>query len=153
MKFSLPTKRIYSKAWQDRGREDVVKWDVLQVVPNEVFRVVVEVNSSPRRQGLWVKSDKGILVNCLLCPSVVLWADDLVRDPSFSFTVFTENNRLSVYNIYEDASGQKMSQTWSSGMLIEPLPNGFRYRCNDLGFENGFDSFIFRLERLESTRR
>jgi hypothetical protein len=32
-------------------------------------------------------------------------------------------------------------------MLIEPIANGMRYRCNDIGYDPKFDKLIFRVER------
>jgi hypothetical protein len=35
----------------------------------------------------------------------------------------------------------------SSGMLIEEMPSGRRYRCNGIGFDTHFDKLVFRIEK------
>jgi hypothetical protein len=32
-------------------------------------------------------------------------------------------------------------------MLVDELPSGRRYRCNDFGFDTAFDKLVFRVER------
>jgi hypothetical protein len=34
-------------------------------------------------------------------------------------------------------------------MLVEELPNGRRYCCNDIGFDTDFSKLIFRLEKAQ----
>jgi hypothetical protein len=31
-------------------------------------------------------------------------------------------------------------------MLVEEIPNGKRFRCNDIGFATNFDKIVFRIE-------
>jgi hypothetical protein len=38
------------------------------------------------------------------------------------------------------------SQSYTSAMLQEPVSRGFRYRCNDIGFNDQFNRLVFRLE-------
>jgi hypothetical protein len=41
------------------GRADVVMWDVMRIDPNQVIKVVFEGGTSPWRQGVWLKTDRG----------------------------------------------------------------------------------------------
>jgi hypothetical protein len=59
--------RIYNKAFAERGRGDVVLWDVVPISPQQVVKVVFESLSSPWRQGLWLKTDRGLIVNDQHC--------------------------------------------------------------------------------------
>jgi len=34
------------------------------------------------------------------------------------------------------------------GMLVEEVPNGYRYRCNDIQSDDDYDDVIFRIERI-----
>lgn len=137
--------RIYNSAFQEKGREDVIKWDILPIVNGEEIRVTFESIASSWRQGLWLKTDKEIRVNEIKSKSVDLWQDTAPKEVHCE--CFTNDGNLSVYNIWDKGNGRE-SQSWTSGMLIEELPNGRRYRCNDIGFETNFDKIIFKIERI-----
>jgi hypothetical protein len=136
--------RILSKAFTERGVEGIVKWEVLQVTDGETTRIVFEATNSPWRQGLWLKCDRGIEIDGEIYGSVSLWSDSApVR------TVFrcrTGDGKLHLYNIWDDGNGRR-SQSHTSGMRVEALEDGWRYRCNDIGFDAAFDKLIFRIQR------
>jgi hypothetical protein len=137
-------KRIYNSAFAERGRDDVIKWDIFPVKNTELIKVVFESSSSPWRQGIWLRTDKGIFVNAVSCKSLELWFD--TAPPEVVCQCFTSDGMLSVYNIWDRGNG-RASQSWSSGMLVEELDNGRLYRCNDIGFDTNFDKIVFRIER------
>jgi hypothetical protein len=142
MKTKIPVvqERIYNTAFQAKGRDDVVKWDVIRIKNGEKIKIIFESVSSTWRQGVWLKTDKGLVVNGIHCVSVDLWFDTAPREVKCE--CFTKDGFLSVYNIWDAGRGYKReSQALSSGMLIDELPNGRRYHCNDIGFETEFDKF------------
>ncbi len=143
-KISLGKERIYNAEFAKRGVQSVVLWDVLPVLDNQTISVVFESINSQWRQGIWLRTDRGLEVDTQVHPSIVLWHDTAPKE------VFcrcrTSDGCLSVYNIWDSGEG-KRSQAWSSGMLIEELPNGRRYRCNDVGFDTRFDKLVIRIER------
>jgi len=143
-KKDIGKKRIYNSAFAEAGRNDVVKWDIFPVRDAEWVKVVFESYSSPWRQGVWLRTDEGIIVNGLACKSVELWADTAPREVICQ--CFTSDGMLSVYNIWDRGHGRE-SQSWTSGMLVEELNDNRRYRCNDIGFETNFDKIVFRIER------
>jgi hypothetical protein len=145
-KFSLPSTRVLNSAFKERGRSDVVKIDVLPVKDGEILRLVFEGKNSPWRQGVWMKTDESVVVNKLRCPSVQLWADTAPQ--VIMVECRTKDGLLHVYNIWDNGQGSR-SLSWSSGMLVEELPNGRRYHCNDVGFETDFTKLIFRIERVD----
>jgi hypothetical protein len=144
MTASIGKERIFNKEFAKRGKEGVVMWDIFTVKDGEKVKVTFESKSSSIRQGVWLKTDQGILVNGEKCGSVSLWEDTAPKE--VVCTCFTKDGNLSIYNTWED-KGQRGSQGWSSGMIVEELPSGRRYRCNDIGFETNFDKIIFRVER------
>ena len=141
---SLIKERQYSPSFRDKGRDDVVLLDVFPVHDGEEITVIFESVSSQARQGVWMKTDNGIIVNGLLCPSTDLWQDH--APPEVLCRCLTSDGILTVYNIWDRGDGRQ-SQGWTSGMLIEELPDGRRYRCNDSGFDTLFDKLVFRIER------
>lgn len=139
--------RLINREFAQRGREDVILWDVFPVADGEYLRVIFESISSELRQGLWLRTDQGILINGLSYHSLDLWYDTAPREVVIE--CHTCNGYLSVYNIFDlGRSPGRMSQTASSGMLVEELVNGRRYRCNDVGFDTNFEKLIFRIERI-----
>ena len=136
------TKRVYNQAFE--GRDDVILLDVIPIENGDKLSLIFESKNSNWNQGVWMKCDKGIAIEDVLSNSVIIWFD---KDPDLvSFVCNTENELLSIYNIWDRGIGIN-SQSHSSGMLVEDLPNGRRYRCNDIGFETEFDKLIFRIER------
>ena len=73
MVAGLVKKRIYNKAFSEAGRDDVVKWDVLEISDRQKITVKFESTNSDWWQGVRLQTDGGILVNNQLCPSVNLW--------------------------------------------------------------------------------
>jgi len=143
-KVQIGKERIYNSEFAKRGLKGVVKWDIFPIVHNEIIRIVFEEAHSSWRQGIWLRTDEGLEVNGELCPSVVLWYDTAPRE--VLCRCFTSDGCLSIYNIWNKGDGRQ-SQGWSSGMLIEELPNGRRYRCNDVGFDTQFDKLVVQVER------
>lgn len=140
----LPNERIYSSGFAEQGRSDVVLIEVISVADREVLKLVFESTNSPWRQGVWLATDQVVVINNVKCPSAELWYDTAPREVLIQCR--TEENILWLYNIWDDGNGRQ-SQAWTSGMLVEELANGWRYRCNDIGFETNFDKLVFRLER------
>ena len=139
--------RLYNKEYAARGIRDVIWWDVFPVVDGEVITVTFEAVNSERRQGVWLRTDRGLEINGQHCGSADLWYDTAPRE--VLCTCHTSDGHLSIYNITTLANGHRISQAASSGMLVEELPCGRRYRCNDIGFDTAFDKLVFRVERVE----
>ncbi len=54
---------------------------------------------------------------------------------------------INVYNLWDCGNG--VIHSWMNGaaMIVEEIPNGRRYRCNDGEADEDFDDIVFRLER------
>jgi hypothetical protein len=141
--IALPSESIINKAFRDSGQPGVVKWDVVPVGDGDRIRLIFESASAAGRHGVWLRTDQGLDVNGLHAPSVDLWAD--TAPAVVDIAIHTGDGRLHIYNIWDSGTGRN-SQAWTSGMLIEELPDGRRYRCNDIGLQSKFDNLIFRIE-------
>jgi hypothetical protein len=124
--------RFFKNEYTEKGIENVVAWDVLPVKKDEVVKVVFESVNSTLRQGIWLRTDKGVVINDYLCPSADLWYDTSPKE--VICVCHTKDGFLSVYNIFENERKKRMSQATRAGMLVEELLNGRRYRCNDISF-------------------
>ena len=150
--MAAPEKKIVVKqpirngAFAERGQLDVIKWDVFPIKNGEVLQLVFESVNSTWRQGVFLRCDTSIQINGQTSQSFVLWQDSAPSKAIMSCT--TTNGILDVYNVWDSGrTNGKESQAYSSGMIVEELPLGRRYRCNDIGFETKFDKLIFRIER------
>jgi hypothetical protein len=137
--------RLYNSAFTDRN--DVILWDVLPVRDGEELRLIFESKNSEWEQGIWLMCDKGLTVEGQTGKSAYLWYDHSPRE-GVVIKCHTQDGFLSIYNIWDRGKGPE-SQKHSSGMLVEDLPNGRRYRCNDIGFGTEFDKLVFRIEWLK----
>jgi hypothetical protein len=142
--FELSGERVLSNAFKDIGRGDVVKIEAFSIHDGESLRLTFESVNSPWRQGVWMKTDSYVVVNGQRCPSIELWQG--VAPNEIVIECHTYNGCLQLYNIWDKGNGRD-SQSWTAGMLVDELPNGRRYRCNDIGFDTHFDKLIFRIER------
>lgn len=135
--------RTFNSVFNEHGIPDVVKWDAFLNV-NGIVKLTFESSSSKWRQGVWLRADSGLLVKGIQCPSVDLWIDTAPHEVLCCGKV---GEMITVYNIWE-RENRRSSLSHSSGMLVEEIPNGRRYRCNDIGFTTGFDKIVFRLEHM-----
>ncbi|ALC88911.1 hypothetical protein AM500_03175 [Bacillus sp. FJAT-18017] len=147
--MEIGQKKIFNKAFVEKGMKDVVLWDVLKIKDEELIRVKFISKRSPHRQGLWLRTDKGIVIPELseeVFPSVTLWEDTAQQEVICK--CFSTDGNLSLYNIWDKGNGSK-SQGYTSGMLIEEHDNGILvYKCNDYGFETDFTDLVFSVEKL-----
>lgn len=145
MPGSLPTSsRTLSKAWAAKGVPDVVSWEVLSIGDGATVRLVFE--AAKPGQGVWLASDGGFELEGAHYGQLTLWQETAPRE--VSFIVRTGKGLLHFYNVWHDsrAAGNRGSQSFSSGMRCEAIPEGFRYRCNSIGFDPAFDHLVFRVE-------
>ncbi len=143
--IELPDKRVLNSGFKEKGRNDVVKIEIFPIHDGDLLKLTFESKNSPWKQGVWLKTDEHLVVNQQESPSVQLWED--VAPNEVLIECHTRNGCLHLYNIWDKGNGRE-SQSWTSGMLVEELPNGRRYRCNDIGFDTNFEKLVFRVERV-----
>ena len=148
----LGKERLYNAYFEERGLSGVISWDILPLGDSRKFRVCFESRNSRNRQGIWLKTDGGIaLADQPKFGSVFLWyPSGLLLLPSQKKTegeCSSKDGLLSVCNVWEPERDCRGS-SFSSGMQVEDLPNGRRYRCHDVGEKPLFKSMVFRIELL-----
>lgn len=140
--MSVGGKRIYNKVFE---KKEVISWDVFPVSGGETVSLTFESKNSEWSQGVWLMCDMGVEIDGLLCKSVMLWYETAPNQVKVK--CYTESGLLNVYNIWNRGNGPA-SQTHTSGMLIEEISKGRRYRCNDIGLQTDFDKLVFKIEYL-----
>ena len=144
-KVRLPLTRVMSKAFQERGRDDVTQIDVFPITYPASLRLVFLAKNSPWNQGVFLLTDESILVNGHESSATRIWYEGAPSE--VPVTAKSSNGVMHVYNVWDRGFGSN-SLSWSSGMLIQDIPNGRLYRCNDIGFEGSFDKLVFKIERV-----
>jgi hypothetical protein len=122
----------------------VVKWDVIDIAGAEKITVVFESISSSSRQGIWLRCDEGIEIDGTVYPQVALWSG--TAPAKAELIGHTKKGRLHIYDVWDQGDGRE-SQPWRSGLKVDALGDGYRYRRTDAGPEVNFDALVFKLAR------
>jgi len=99
------------------------------------------------RQGVALSCKGGFRVNDKAIKNgLVLWQDTAPQ--VVTMEVLGCPQTIVVRNVWDVGDG--VIHSWHNGaaMIPEPLPTGYRYRCNDGFADEDFDDIVFRLERV-----
>lgn len=100
------------------------------------------------RQGASIRAETAarLRVNGVVAEHMTFWED--TAPSKVLIEVEGHPDTLCVYNKWELYPG--MVHEWLNGaaMIVEELPNGRLYRCNDGEADEDFDDIVFKLERL-----
>ncbi len=119
--------------------------DRIKVKNKQVLRIIFESVNSEYRQGIAFDTDDTFgVAGQLFKRMIVLWSDTAPSESEI--TVYTKTNECRVKNVWDHGDG--VMRSWHSGaaMIMEDLPNGRRYRCNDGYPDDDFDDLVFRIE-------
>ena len=126
----------------------IIRKDTFPVNEGERLCIVFESTDSEWTQGigLWVEGG-AIVVNAQRLEEFNLWEDTAPTE--VELTIFSTNRILYVKNVWKTPRGIVHSWTNGAAMIVDELPNGRRYRCNDGHPDDDFNDIVFRIERVE----
>ncbi len=116
------------------------------------FRLVFEECNAQWRQGAALEIEGKFKVNGqTIRNGIILWHDTAPQ--IVEFEVMGKPSTIQVKNVWDTGNG--LIHSWHNGaaMIVEPVPFGRRYRCNDGFADDDFNDIIFRLERVEIERK
>lgn len=114
------------------------------------FRLVFEACDSEWRQGVALDVIGKVKVGGqIVRGGIVLWHDTAPQ--AVEFEIIGDTPAIQVKNVWDVGNGTIHSWHNGAAMIIELLPNGRRYRCNDGLADDDFDDVIFRIERVEKS--
>ncbi|MCL5256239.1 MAG: hypothetical protein M1319_00375 [Chloroflexi bacterium] len=152
----LKQQRFYSKDWAERGRPDVIVWDVLPIAKVQAVRLTLISQNSPHWQGvdLGINPAKGgVEVWGEYAPrgAIVIWEPGTPEEIICKCT--SNKGFLRISNIHVDPHNWKghpqlYTRSYGCGMLLEEKGNLLIYHCNDWGFDTNFDKLVFSVEKL-----
>jgi len=131
------------------GGRELHMVDLVPCTDGERFRLAFESARSNWRQGVMFDAAGTLeVLGQVIEGPVVLWQD--TAPATVDIVVRAHKGPMQVKNVWQTGDG--VVHSWHNGaaMVIEPLPAGRRYRCNDGHPDEDFDDLVFRLERQES---
>ncbi len=128
--------------------------DSIPIADGERLLLVFESVRSDWHQGVHLETDRFVEVDGVRYKrGVVVFHDP--KHTVFDLVANTKEGVLWVWNVWDFRPGETtrgpgsmISHANRCGMIVEPLPNGVRYRCNEGRDDDDFDDLIFRIERL-----
>ena len=122
----------------------------IQARDGEVFLIFFEDANSDWEQFAALASDRTISVDGTVHRRAVMLPFDETH-AEHRISCRTNEGFLWVWNAYQYRGPQGQLRLWCcenfAGMLVEQLPNGYRYRCNEGRDDDDYDDLIFRIER------
>lgn len=153
MQYIFGKERIMNDEYSKLGKEDVVRWDVIELEKNkeQVLRFDFISTNSKYKQGVRIAIDFGdgyIEINGIKSKEFNLWEDTCPHNNIIKCK--NSEGKISIYNIFDlgPSRGGIRSQVDSSGMLVEINDRCRIYKCNDAGFQTDFDKLIFEIELI-----
>ncbi len=127
--------------------------DEITIQNGERLRLVFESVNSDWAQGVQLETGDLIVVGKIPYKRGVI----IFYDPNHFETdiaCYSPKGLLWVWNVWDfrphavaEPPGSVMSHSNYCGMIVEQIPNGFRYRCNEGRDDDDFDDLTFRVER------
>jgi hypothetical protein len=130
---------------------DVVLVDHLPTEGAQRIRLVFEERKGRWRQGVSLIFDGKFGVNGRVIDGgkkgIGLWQDTAPK--SVEIDLIGTGVELQVHNAWDTGNGTV--HYWHNGaaMMVEEIPDGRRYRCNDGEPDDDFDDLVFRIERVK----
>jgi hypothetical protein len=119
--------------------------DRLSVSEGQRLRVKFESVNSDWHQGIGLDTDGSFdVAGQRVKRKIVLWHHTAPRETLL--TIHTKRGELLVKNIWDMGDG--VMHSWHNGaaMIVEGLPKGRLYRCNDGRPDDDFDDLVFSIE-------
>jgi hypothetical protein len=144
------------------GGRELVRTDRFPIEGAQKLRVTFESTKSKYRQGIGVDLRK--ICETRVAGTVtskkewnVLWEDTAPKQVEIELLGPAEH--ALIFNVWQDLNRKPMPgsvssrvpiEWWTNGaaMIVEEIPNGRRYRCNDGEPDDDFDDLVFRIERV-----
>ncbi len=124
--------------------------DSVRVGPGDRLRLTFESIKSDWRQAVRMNyAGKVIVDGRPFSDHLIFWHD--TAPTSIEILLVEGDDRIEVYNAWDVGNGTV--HYWHNGgaMVVQEVPNGRRYRCNDGYPDEDFDDLIFRLEILRGS--
>jgi hypothetical protein len=141
-------KRTYSSEFP--GRDDVLRWEVLQVSKDQRIQAKLISANAIHQQGVRFGVDAGrgyIEFNGQRSKDFSIWWTS--KPYEVIFKCHSVTGLMSLYNAYIDDRGMPSSLMYKTGMLVKEQGEKRTYYCNDCNDGDiRFDKLIFSVEKI-----
>ncbi|HNA62681.1 MAG TPA: hypothetical protein PKW79_06360 [Rhabdochlamydiaceae bacterium] len=135
--------------WADKfpvSNGDKLKISIEKTNSEYIQGISIDITGSCEVQGKIWKKGKGI--------KMIFWEDAELIDPkNIEMMIITRQGYVVVQNVWEcsDHRGVRYTDSGVNGaaMIIEEIPNGKRYYCNDGHPDENFDDIIFTIQKVD----
>ena len=148
--------RLYSKDWAERGRADVIVWDVIPVAQEQLVKVTRISQNSEDWQGvdLSVNPGKG---------GVEVWGEFVKGGVAVTWEPRTPDEiilkcrndkgflRIESHHVENKrwlALRPRFARAYGRGMILEERDDLRVYHCHNHGLDGDFDNLVFSVELL-----
>jgi hypothetical protein len=146
---------VFEKMFRESGGKPVEYQGKIIQLGDEVsvgkaarVKIVFEKTNSQWRQGVALRASGTFeIAGQKIKRGLALWQDTAPQETEF--VVHSLSGTLDVRNIWDVGDGITESGHNGAAMIVEEIPNGRRYYCNDGKPDDDFDDIIFRLEWAE----
>jgi hypothetical protein len=126
---------------------ELVRTDKFPLKDAKVLQLVIETENSDWPQAIRILSPQPIEIGGEVGTNFALWTGAAPRE--VRITCIGHPETVTVFNAWDPSgSGKPFSGLASGAMIVEEIPDGRRYRCNDSYPDEDFDDLVFRVERL-----
>ncbi len=127
---------------------ELIRSDRFPIRGSGMLKVIFESIGSDWSQAVMFDSDLPMEINGQTGRSFVLWFETPPRE--IIVTCDPHEESVWVNNAWDhSSSGQPFTGMGAGGMIVEELPDGRRYRCNDAYPDDDFDDLVFRIQRID----
>jgi len=143
----IPKGRHLNSSLSAELGQEVVQFESLPLAAGDHLTLSFEETNSDWRQGVWLGTEGELRILNQRDDQFVLWTDSV--PPDVEIVCERTDGELRFYNVWDSGRGHgRESQSATSGMLVEELPDGgLRYRCNDIGLNPRFEELAFVVRR------
>ncbi|MBI4493716.1 MAG: hypothetical protein HY690_13070 [Chloroflexi bacterium] len=126
---------------------ELIRVDHFPLLGARKLKLVLEATSSDWPQAVRILSDLPIEIDGQSSKNVAIWADAAPEEVVISCP--GDQSHVLVYNAWDPCkTGKPFALLAYGAMIVEEIPQGRRYRCNDGYPDDDFDDLVFRIERL-----
>lgn len=123
----------------------------IAVKDGERLKLVFETVNSDWIQGVQLEIDKGLIISDKFVRRGTLVFYESPDHREMPFICRTKEGILWIWNIWNsrpNGPGRALEgRIFYSGMIVDEIPNGYRYHCNEGRNDDDYDDLVFRIER------
>ena len=127
-------------------------FDKLPIEESTIYLLTFEKTNSEWKQGIALDTEGIIEIENKMFKNkkIILWETTAPKQVKFITHPTKKPCFLFIYNIWDVGDGISQSGYNGAAMIVEEIPNGRRYYCNDGHPDENFDDIVFTRELIRT---